>query len=248
MEEIVCSKCGQESGINQLYCQHCGAKLDYTGFKPGQTTSGKVLTGRSGGTVGHGKVSGFNIMSIVRSIIFLCLLAALGLLVWPVAPTGLRGNEDNASDYLRKIVRMDHAIKENTPTTVTLNEAEVNGFLASVLKETHDAQGGSGFMDFTEINVRFSQKYAYILFVAQAGPLKITREIMLEPQKGQKLSEAEIIQVRFGHMKLPPGAREWLAKRDLSTVFAHREREIFVIKNSALGDITTRKVMIQPQP
>ena len=163
--QVKCSRCGAANELNRLFCVKCGGKLDLS----------KVITGERSSSARF--VSG-----LFRLSVSLLILATAGLMLWPVEPSGEPGLAADARAMTGTLQFFQQAVQNRAAVDRVVTEAEVNGYLAEVLKQNKEALSSDGFrLGIREINVAFTREDFVVLVLANWGPVSLSYEIRAVP-------------------------------------------------------------------
>ena len=134
----------------------------------------------------------------------LLILSTVGLILWPVEPRGALGSAADARAMTGTFRLFYQAIQNRTVVDRVVTEAEVNGYLAEVLKQNGDALRSEGFrLGIREINVAFTRENFVVLVLANWGPVSLSYEIKAVPSVKSGRFEAIVQEARWGHLPLP---------------------------------------------
>ena len=118
-----------------------------------------------------------------------------------------------------------------------ITEAEVNGYLAEVLKQNRDALRSKGFrLGIREINVAFTRENFIVLVLANWGPVSLSYEIKAVPSVKSGRFEAIIKEARWGHLPLPGPAAGWMSRR-VAGMFLRMEKELAILNSLGRFDL-----------
>lgn len=192
--QIQCSRCGKANEPSRLFCATCGSKMNLDGqvFRP------PVRWGRG-----------------LWRLVELLLLAAMGMLLWPVQPRGAGGTEAEARQFIGKTRALAAAQERRIMIVQTVSEKEVNAYLADVLKRAPAPADSGGLvrLETRELNLCFQPESITLVVAAQWGPLKLTYELTGRPRAGGGRFEFEVRQARWGHLPLPGALSNWMVRR-----------------------------------
>lgn len=228
---VKCPSCGagNELMVDRLYCRRCGAKLDLS----------RARFGPEGGQT----VAVF-IMRFLRVAILCLLLAVLALLLWPTAPQGAPGTEEEGMTCFDKLADLYAAINDNRPLYRILNEAEVNGYFGLLLAEATEAQASSGLgMDVRSINLSFTENTFIVHILAEWKIVRLTCKIEGRPRLDDARFEVEVLQLSLGHLPIPGPFRQRFSER-LLPLFEQMERERYVLDHVARIDLAPQRVRL----
>lgn len=206
---VTCSACGHQNPLGRLFCAKCGTKL-------------AITPAAMGG--GRGP-AGFWLARLARVAIFLAVLGAFLLLLRPVEPDGAPGTLPEASALAQKLNVLSVAILDRRAVTQDATEAEVNGYLAEILRNTPDltASGPLKF-ELRSINVAFRGGDVVTVLVSALGPIPLTYEIRAKPARVDDRFTLDVRGLRMGHLPLPRAIAVRTASR-MARMFDQMERE-----------------------
>ncbi|HOW97203.1 MAG TPA: zinc ribbon domain-containing protein [Kiritimatiellia bacterium] len=215
--KIACSRCGKENEPTRLFCSNCGAKLNLDG----KAWREPVRWGR-----------------FLTRIVQVLILAGVGLLLWPVKPQGAVGGRAEAVAYYGKLRLLSEAVERRVMVVQTFSEAEVNAYLAEVLKEHPELSSSEGLskLGIGEINLRFRPEGVTVTVVALWGPLRMSYEIAGLPRAGGGPFAFDVRGARWGHLPLPGVAAHWMVRR-VELMFSGMERERTVLDGLQRVDV-----------
>ncbi|MBP7829580.1 MAG: zinc ribbon domain-containing protein [Kiritimatiellae bacterium] len=225
MMKIACSRCGKENEPTRLFCATCGAKLDLDG----KAWRVPIRWGRG-------------LLRIVQVL----LLVAVALLLWPVRPQGAVGARAEALAYSGKLRILSDAAEQGILVVQVFSEAEVNGYLAEVLKSHPELSKpeGLGKIGIGEINVRFAPEGVTVTVIVNiGGPLRMSYELAGRPRAGGGPFTFDMRAARWGHLPLPGPASRWMVRR-IGLMFSGMERERAVLNGLQRIDLGRGQVRV----
>ncbi len=214
MKPIVkCKQCRTRNEVERMFCIRCGARLDHSRVLMTPSTPGEHSPGLSG------------FLDAIRSLLALGVFIALVLVLWPVAPGGARGSRVDSQMGARKVQGLRNAVEFGQPVTVTLQEAELNAYLADLLSSDAEAAQSKGRrMAVGEINLVFTPDYFVALVLANWGPVRLSYELRRSVRVDGRSFGVEVLALRWGHLPLPGPAAHWMAGR-MAGLLGRMERE-----------------------
>lgn len=220
-----CRRCGTPNDPMRLFCSRCGARLSL------------------GEPVARGR--GRWLLRLVE----LLLLVAMVLLLWPVHPQGVRGGQAEALSFDRKLRQLTTAIAQRAPTFQILSEAEVNGYLAEILKRNPNLARSEGLaqLGIGDLNLRFQKEGITVTLIAVWGPLRLSYEVVGRPVVEAGRFRLDVQRARWGHLPLVGPAAQWMVRR-LATVCSGLERERQVIEHLKRLDVGPGQVRLITGP
>jgi hypothetical protein len=136
------------------------------------------------------------------------------------------------------------AVQNQEMVEGVITEAEVNGYLAGVLKQNRDALRSKGFrLGIREINVAFTPENFIVLVLANWGPVSLSYEIKAVPSVKSGRFEAIIKEARWGHLPLPGPAVGWLSRR-VARMFLRMETELAILNSLGRFDLENGRAFI----
>ncbi|NKB23005.1 MAG: hypothetical protein GKR87_01120 [Kiritimatiellae bacterium] len=175
---------------------------------------------------------------VVRMTAQLLFISVLVLLAWPTGPSGETGVHKDALSFYRKIVRMDHAIRKDTPLKISISEREINGYFADLIQNNFLKKKADLFTStLRTINLAFTPKRFKLILVGKWGPIPFSYELRGIPLLKDKKFGIEVLHVKWGQMILPRATKNWFTAR-LGALFDKLKRERFVfthIDEATLG-------------
>lgn len=202
---------------------------------------------RTGPTVGF-RVSTV-LRRVLRSVVLVALLTVLGLLLWPTTPAGQRGTEGDSTRLRAKLTSLHEAMSHNRFLAGEITEAELNAYLAVLLKNTaaQDPEGArAGRLTTQSIVISVEPNAMVVHILAGWGPLKLSYEVVGTPRLSEAGFGFEVASTRLGHLPMPGASRAWLAER-LSGVFANLNEERRILENLALIELKEQKMRVETQ-
>lgn len=183
---IKCRSCKHWNRVGSLYCHACGEKLVQ---RIAQRGGGFILS---------------FIRSLTRLVLGLIFVAALGLMLWPVMPTGKMGDPEDRELFLERMYALSDAVRLEERMIQPISEEEFNSFLAYLVALQAGGEKHT-FLDagIAGINVTFTPNSLVALIVGAYGPLYLTYEIHGVPSAGEDGFLFDVGDVRLGHMPMP---------------------------------------------
>jgi hypothetical protein len=218
--QVKCVRCGAGNELNRMFCSKCGARLDLS----------RVLADDRSGS---GRFS----FGFIRTAATLLLLAAVGLMFWPLQPAGAPGSAADARAMTQALQFFQEAIQSRVVVDRVVTEAEVNGYLAEVLRQNSEALRSEGFrLGIREINVAFTREAFVVLVLANWGPVYLSYEIKAVPSVKSGRFEMVVQGARWGHLPLPGPAADWVSAR-VAGMFLRMEKELAVLNSLGRCDL-----------
>ena len=218
--QVKCVRCGATNELNRMFCAKCGGKLDLTRIVAPEGSSGNRF------------VFGF-----FRLAATLLLLTAVGLMFWPLQPGGAPGSAADARAMTGTIQFFQQAIQNRAVVDRVITEAEVNGYLAEILRQNSAALRSEGFrLGIREINVAFTREDFVVLVLANWGPVYLSYEIKAVPSVKSGRFDVVVQGGRWGHLPLPGSAAAWMTAR-VAGMFSMMEKELAVLNSLGRCDL-----------
>jgi hypothetical protein len=218
--QVKCARCGAANELNRVFCFKCGGKLNLS----------KIITG------GQNSTTRF-FFGLVRMVGSLLILATAGLMFWPVEPRGAPGLSADTRAMTGTLQFLQQAVQNRAVVDRVVTEAQVNGYLAEVLKQNGDALRSEGFrLGIREINVAFTREDFVVLVLANWGPVSLSYEIKAVPSVKSGRFEVVVKGARWGHLPLPEPAAAWMSGR-VSGMFLRMEKELAVLNSLGRFDL-----------
>ncbi len=228
---VKCPSCGarNELMVDRLYCRRCGAKLDLSQARFG---------------LERGQAVAAFINRLLRLAILCLLIAVLALLVWPSAPQGATGTEEEGMTCFDKLADLYVAIHDNRALYRIVTEPEVNGYLDLLLAEATETQARSGLgMTVRSINLSFTENTFIVHILAEWKILRLTYEIEGRPRLEDGGFEIEVLRYSLGHLPIPAPLRQRFAER-LLPLFEQMDRERYVLDHLARIDLAPQRARL----
>jgi len=214
---MLCSRCGMKNEPSRLFCAACGVKLD-------------LESGRWRSSASRGRW----LLRIVQVL----LLAAMALLLWPVRPQGAAGGEAEALEFNGKIKILSAALERGILIVQPISEAEVNGYLAEILKRNPDLSRSErlGRLGIGELNLQFQPDGITVTVIALWGPVRLSYEVTGQPRWQNGRFGLNVRRARWGHLPLAGYASHWMIRR-IEVMFSGMERERNVLNRLSRLDL-----------
>ena len=217
---IKCAKCGADNRLGQLFCRECGAKLDLSKLTPQEV----ARNNRPG--------IGPLIRRLVRLSITLALLAVLGLLCWPLPPSGDAPSAVGSGVVQSKMTALRGAIMRKAELKETFSEADINAHLNASLASS---VGSGGFrLVLREVRLDLRAGEAQVWTKSTLGPVPVsyaaTTRFTRAPD-GQFTFTAD--NVKIGRITLPAPLRPKVVDQ-LSSLFLSLQEENLLLQRLAV--------------
>jgi hypothetical protein len=159
-------------------------------------------------------------------IVEILLLFAAALLLWPTRPEGARGGEAETRAFIGKLKILTAAAERGGLVAEVVSEAEINGYLAEILKRNADLSRSEGMsrLGLGEVNFRFRPDGITVTVVALWGPLRLSYEVSGRPVWPEGRFGFDVRSARWGHLPLVGPAEHWMVRR-VEVMFSGMERE-----------------------
>jgi hypothetical protein len=239
----ICPRCRRPNPLSQVFCSQCGAKLDLSGVRSDDFVQ------RPGAAIRR------IVWVILRGLFQLGLVAVLALMLWPAAPAGARGGSAKKEQAQDSINLLHSAVQNNLKRLVTINESEVNAYLASLGKRRASSERGSyrkkqGVRLPVDVaNMNFREDRVTVLVVASMGPFALSYEVTGAPEANGENFSFDVAGARVGHLPLP-GPLSGIVAHKVKTVFAPlRDERLLLdrVDRMAVGEGAV-KLGVLPRP
>lgn len=178
---IACPSCGVENSIASPFCKECGDRMYKEGASPGQLENPRKVAKRHA------------FRSFVNAIVFLTLVAVIGLALWPYPAVDVPVANDRSRQVERFLeeVRKRRASGTEVPTAV-ISQRNLNAFLGQ--NSDSDARKLLGTL--------LSESRILLIANEPVGPFNISTRLVLAPveeEQGPFVPENFLV----GHLPLP---------------------------------------------
>ena len=225
--KVKCSRCGAINELSRMFCTQCASKLDLTQLVEAERSGAARL-----------------FSGLFRLLLTVLVLGTVGLLLWPVEPTGAVGSAADARAMVESLQYFQQAIHSRTIVDRVVSEAQVNGYLAEVLRQNRKALRSEGFrLGVREINLVFTREDFTALVLANWGPISLSYEIKGVPYLKNKRFEVVVQKVRWGHLPLPEPAAAWVSSR-VAGMFLRMEKEHAILNSLGRCDLGNGRVYV----
>ncbi|MBU1694688.1 MAG: zinc ribbon domain-containing protein [Verrucomicrobia bacterium] len=220
----LCPQCGIPNEPTRLFCGTCGARLNLGGRRWSVSASG-----------------GRWLLRIVEIL----LLVAMGLLLWPARPGGAPGGEAEAREFIGKMRILATAAERGGLIAEIVSEAEINAYLAELLKRTPALSRSEGMsqLGIGEVNFRFQPDSITVTVVALWGPVRLSYEVSGRPVWPEGRFGFDVRSARWGHLPLVGPAAHWMIRR-LEVMFSGMERERNILDHIQRLDMGQGRVRV----
>lgn len=182
---ITCSECGASNSPTRLHCTRCGAKLDLNSIRFQQGRGGLLKRALHG-------------------LVFACMLALLGGLLWSPSPEGAIGSREDGYAAYQKVVDLVEAIATGRTLHRDFSEQEMNAYLAVRVDDTTDAEGsGHWQLALENINLSFTEAGITVHIDARWRFLTLTYTIDGEPFVEGQGMQLRLQRVALGRVPIP---------------------------------------------
>lgn len=191
---ISCPSCGAENRIASAFCKTCGGRIYIDGAVPPPATSRK----KSG--------AGLAIRNAFKSLIFICIVAAVGLAFWPYSALSVPQGTDDSKQMERYLEIAEKALDDGTPIQeARFTERNLNAYL-----------GQNSDPDSSRLlGAILNSPRVLVVANEPVGPFHLSTRVVLDPAADG--SGYEVTDLWVGHLPLPTfWAKPWtisLAKR-----------------------------------
>lgn len=228
---VKCPSCGERNDlrVNRLFCNRCGAKLDLSRLR---VQPAGALT------------VGLFFKRLLRVVVLVTLLGVLVLLLWPAAPEGMPGTEEDGRVCFEKLAELYEAIDNDAALERVFREQEVNGYFDVLLAETEAARPETTRgLNMRAINLSFTDRSFVVHIRAEWKVLQLSYEVEGRPRLRDGRFDMEVLRVSIGHLPLPGPLRQRFAARFLP-LFEQMERERYVLDHLSHIDLAPRRVRL----
>lgn len=191
---VTCPSCGAENRIASAFCKACGGRIYQGGAVPPPATSRK----KSG--------AGLAIRNAFKSLLFICIVAVIGLAFWPYSALSVPQGTDDSKQMERYLAIAEKALDDGTPIQeARFTERNLNAYLGQ--NSDPDASLLLGAI--------LNSPRLLVIANEPLGPFHLSTRVVLDPVEGG--SGYEVTDLWVGHLPLPTiWAKPWtisLAKR-----------------------------------
>jgi hypothetical protein len=191
---VTCPSCGADNRIASAFCKACGGRIYQDGRVPPPASS-KKNTG-----------AGLAIRNALKSLVFICIVAVVGLAFWPYSAQNIPAVTDNSNQVERYLAIAVDALEKGTSIQVArISQRNLNAFL-----------GRNGDPENNKL-LRAIINTPRILVIANepVGPIHLSTRIVLDEVEDG--TGYEVADLWVGHMPMPSfWAKPWtisLARR-----------------------------------
>jgi len=207
-EGIKCKSCKEWNRVGTIYCHSCGEKLIQ-----------KISTRRHGGSFI------FYLRGFLRLLIGVAGIGSLGLILWPVQPSGAIGDLADRKKFIEQVADLSEAADRGQRSVAALKEAGLNSYLAYLVEQQAGPESpGVLYAGTAGLNVTFTPNSLVALIIGAYGPVYLTYEIQGLPVAGEDGFRFDMSRVRLGHLPLPDVMGDIMVKR-VADMFSKMERE-----------------------
>ncbi|MEX2608146.1 MAG: zinc ribbon domain-containing protein [Kiritimatiellia bacterium] len=191
---VSCPGCGAENRIASAFCKACGGRIYKDGAVPPPATS-KKNTG-----------AGLAIRNAFKSLLFICIVAAVGLAFWPYSALSVPQGTDDSKQVERYLAIAEDALDKETPIAeARFSERNLNAYLGR--NSDPDASLLLGAI--------LNSPRVLVIANEPVGPFHLSTRVVLDPAEDG--AGYEVTDLWVGHLPLPTlWAKPWtisLAKR-----------------------------------
>lgn len=189
---------------------------------------------------------GMTVMRLVRLVVLVALIGLVGMMLWPVDSAGVPGTDADAGEYYDKVLHLEQSLRRQRQVRVVINESEVNGYLRALMKHS---EAGNETPSRTRlvpkgVNVSFTDEHFVVHILAGWGPARLSYELTGRPgESSSKGFSVQVDRLRVGHVPMPIGVRDWLARR-LLAVFDRLERERFILDRVDAFEMREKRIRL----
>jgi hypothetical protein len=197
---IPCSRCGHQNVLGRIFCTNCGQKLDFE-----KLDKKRVLSGAGGGGPGR----------VIRTVVILLLVAVIVMLLKPAKLAGAEGGLQEAQRLNQKIRAVKTAILDGKSIAQNVSEAEINGYLAEVIKRTNDGlpKDKKQLVLVRKVNMHFGNERIAVVILVQVGPVTVSYSVTGQPAKQSGHFTLLPEKVKIGLVPVPAAAGPWVTSR-----------------------------------
>lgn len=213
---VKCQKCGSDNRLGQLFCRECGAKLDLSKLTPQEVARNNRPD--RGSLIGR----------LIRLSVTLGLVAVLGLLCWPLDPTGDAPSANGMNEVDAKMTALRGAIMRNNEVKEVFAEADINSHLNARLTS---APGGGGLkLVLREVRLDLRVGEVHVWMKSTLGPVVVTysatSRFTRSPDGRYAFSATD---VKIGRMPMPGPLRAKVVNQ-LSSLFLLLQEENMLLQ------------------
>jgi hypothetical protein len=220
-----CGRCGTQNTPGRVFCARCGQKLDLS--------DGPAA-----------RPSRFSLFGLIQNLLTILLVAALGLILWPVQPQGETGEPKDAVLVNQKLKAIAKAVDEKLFYGQVITEKEINAwFSAKLQKPAADSAPAWNQLTLDTIRVQLQADHLTLLVLTKWGSIPLSYELTGVPAIQDGKARLTVTHARWGHLPLPPQAQDWLTGR-LAVMFAGMQKEQELLNQLARIDLAANRVRL----
>lgn len=210
-----CPRCGHPNGPMQVFCGKCGARLNMEQAAPAR-----------------GMSWGQRAYRLLRGLMVLLAAGMVGLAFWPAEPAGEGGDARQRQTFVRTWSALGAAGAAGNRQAVTLNDRQVNAYLAWRISRPDDRPDSSRFWPprLNAFNLHFTDGAITVFIQAACGPIPVTTRLRAVPQQTPAGLLFGVRDVRLGQLPLPGPLGQWWAEKRMRPILDRFEKERVVLK------------------
>ena len=196
---IRCPQCGYENALGHIFCIQCRSKLDLQALdnKAWNELEFKPRSGRG--------------RRLVWLVLFASIAFGAALALWPMPLEGRKGTEADAQQARKKILLLEKGL---SPASQLFAEREINAYLGLLLRKVHSSRIQGVWTTTLQAVKMVIRPNAITVSTASVwgpvtvgslklGPLSVTSQITVVPERGLRGLQWTIRSGRIGHLPLP---------------------------------------------
>jgi hypothetical protein len=233
---VKCSQCKTRNELKSLFCVECGAKLDMKSVRLDRFSS------ESG--VGSGILR--VVLKLVRNILLLAILAAIGLMAWPPSPKGEVGGDVLAWECGNKLARLQEACKRGIGMQSIFEEAEMNAYLAQMIGDEGipgEEGATSQLANLSDLVLTLYEDTVEVVTTMKLGPVPLSYVVEGRPSVEGDAFVFEIVRASVGHLPMPGPISNFVGGKT-SRVFSGMEAEMFILNHLSEVEMKARRIRV----
>lgn len=225
---MICPQCGFENKTIGVFCAKCGVKMSKPEFKRQRRSWGQGLR---------------VLVSLVRLVIILGLLLALGALLWPVKAPEIFPEPRFIQAFDAKMDRLAEAAEQSRVMAEVFQQEEINHFLAKqVFGESESERGLTGGLEALVFTLG-KDRVGILEVIRLVGPMQISFQVEGVPEVVDGRFRLRLTRAQVGHLPLPVKLSGWVAGK-IQHAVSGLEREQAVFRRVSRVELVPGKARI----
>ncbi len=198
---IECPKCGHDNDLGRIFCAKCGEKLEIS--KVGIPSSIKRQARKGRKAVPFSKRAAAFFEKSIK-VVMLAATSALLVSIWLPPRYSRKGfNEKDLESFRQKHAQLEEAVAGHSEVTLTVEEPEVNAFLAEAVRSTAADSAKAGGLSLESMCLSLDKDDALLTVISKWKWFRLSVQARARPAQEGGAWKFSVAEIRIGRLMVP---------------------------------------------